>query len=95
MAIHPPVTRAELGDSGCRFVYFALQVVSAAAAADGHPNLEDLLVCDSWKKQLNDEFSKAYMVKLQSYLEEQWGAAKVFPPPHDIFRALNTVPFDR
>lgn len=91
----PPVIVTEAHHIGSEIPFSSLQVVSAAVAEGEQPKLEGLLVCDSWKKELDSEFSKPYMLKLQSYLQEQWTTAKVFPPAYDIFRALNTVPFDR
>lgn len=58
---------------------------------DGHPiSLES-----SWQAVLENEFSKDYMMALDSYLRAQRSAGKViFPPVDEIFLSLNSTPFE-
>jgi uracil DNA glycosylase len=42
------------------------------------------------------EFDKPYMEQLQKFLQQEWaGREAIFPPQPFIFRAYNTVPFDK
>lgn len=60
----------------------------AAAQADGtRPKLSSLLVEQSWLPHMRPEFDKQYFRQLQRFLETEWQAQKVFPPPEMIFRS--------
>ncbi|GMH39970.1 hypothetical protein BSKO_07874 [Bryopsis sp. KO-2023] len=73
----------------------ARQAVTRAKEKGGHPKLNSLLVEKSWGEKLEAEFSKPYMATLESFVEKEWSEGAVFPAPFDIFRALNSVPFER
>jgi uracil-DNA glycosylase len=49
-----------------------------------------------WKKHLEPEFSKPYMLQLREFLdrEDKQGKA-IFPQRDDIFQAFNLTPFDQ
>lgn len=50
---------------------------------------------ESWKKQLEDEFEKGYFIELTKFVRESYRTNIVYPPPKNIFRALELTPFDR
>ena len=49
---------------------------------------------DSWKKVLQEEFSKPYFTELTNFVKEQYSLkpGAIFPKGDQIFRALNTCP---
>ena len=49
---------------------------------------------DSWKKVLQEEFSKPYFTELTNFVKEQYRlkTGSIFPKGDQIFRALNTCP---
>lgn len=50
----------------------------------------------SWKRRLEGEFSKDYMVNLRKFLlERKQARAVIYPPGPKIFNALDSTPFDR
>ncbi len=50
----------------------------------------------SWKKRLEPEFSKEYMVNLRAFLmERKQTRAVIYPPGPRIFNALNSTSFDQ
>ncbi|XP_062096454.1 uracil-DNA glycosylase, mitochondrial [Humulus lupulus] len=59
-------------------------------------DLEELLVEKSWLEALPGELHKPYATTLSNYLQAETRAATVpiYPPPHLIFNALNSTPFD-
>lgn len=49
----------------------------------------------TWKKRLEEEFLKAYMIQLREFLlQRKRGGAVIYPPGCEIFNALNSTPFD-
>ncbi len=49
-----------------------------------------------WKAQLHAEFSKPYMLKLKSFLKEQYDQNKViYPKKSEYFQAFNSTPFSK
>ncbi|KAF4348605.1 hypothetical protein G4B88_024083, partial [Cannabis sativa] len=61
------------------------------------PNLEDLLVEDSWLEALPGELHKPYATTLSNFLQAESrasAAVHIYPPPQLIFNALNSTPFD-
>jgi uracil-DNA glycosylase len=49
----------------------------------------------SWKKELDEEFQKPYMVELKSFLKQEKEAGHtIYPKNADIFNAFNITPFD-
>ncbi|KAL2642496.1 hypothetical protein R1flu_010083 [Riccia fluitans] len=60
------------------------------------PEFKMLLVEPTWLAILQEEFSKSYMSKLQSFVEQEAkGANPIYPPPALVFNAFNTCPFDK
>lgn len=55
----------------------------------------DIKIDASWKKQLNDEFSNEYFLKLTAFVKEEYKNHKVFPPGKQIFNAFDQCPFDK
>lgn len=54
-----------------------------------HNNLKE-----SWLAELQEEFSKPYMLELEKFLEmRKSSGAKIFPKEENIFRALNLADF--
>jgi uracil-DNA glycosylase len=50
---------------------------------------------ESWRKVLQDEFSRSYFVELKEFLIEEKRKFRVFPPGSLIFNAFNHTPFDK
>jgi uracil-DNA glycosylase len=49
----------------------------------------------SWKKELDEEFQKPYMVELKIFLKQEKEAGHtIYPKNVDIFNAFNITPFD-
>jgi uracil-DNA glycosylase len=49
----------------------------------------------SWKKRLEDEFSKTYMTQLREFLlQRKRSGAAIYPAGDEIFNALNSTSFD-
>ncbi|KAL5725248.1 uracil-DNA glycosylase [Ranunculus cassubicifolius] len=58
--------------------------------------LEELLVEETWIEAMPNELQKPYAKNLCTFVErEMRGDIPIYPPPHLIFNALNTTPFDR
>ncbi|KAF8660399.1 hypothetical protein HU200_057981 [Digitaria exilis] len=70
---------------------------SRAKAAGGAPKLEDLLVEETWVEALDGELRKPYALELCHFVahERMHGPLPVYPPPHFVFNALNSTPFER
>lgn len=49
----------------------------------------------SWKKHLADEYDKPYFAELAAFVRKEYQEGAVYPPPKDIFRALNLCPFEK
>jgi len=51
---------------------------------------------ESWKKELEEEFEKDYMIKLKAFLKNEKTSGHVVYPPGDmIFNAFNHTPFNK
>lgn len=50
---------------------------------------------ESWKKRLASEFEKPYFKELTHFVKEAYKTKAVYPPPKDIFRALDLTPFEK
>ena len=74
----------------------ATEVAEAAKAAGTTPDVDALLVEETWRETLEGEFKKEYWGNLKSFLGREWkSGAKVFPAAGNIFRAFNTCPMER
>lgn len=49
------------------------------------------LIPDTWKPYLEDEFKKAYFLKLDAFLEREYHYKTIFPAQNNIFNAINSV----
>ncbi len=54
----------------------------------------DVILTESWKCILQDEFDKEYFNELASVVHERYATTVVFPTPKHIFNALELCPFD-
>jgi uracil-DNA glycosylase len=56
---------------------------------------ENILIDDSWKAVLSDEFSKPYFSELRQFLQKEKASKTIFPPGPLIFNAFDSTPFDK
>lgn len=49
----------------------------------------------SWKAALADEFEKPYFQELTKFVKTAYQTKAVYPPPAQIFHALDTCPFEQ
>jgi len=56
---------------------------------------KDLMIEDSWRAILENEFTKPYFKGLLDFVGEEYKAGGVHPEALNIFRALNLCPFDK
>lgn len=57
-------------------------------------NVDPIKLHPSWKEHLLAEFSSPYMVRLKSFLQDQYASQKViFPKGSEYFAALDLTPF--
>ena len=54
----------------------------------------DVQIADSWKKRLQEEFSKAYFKQLVDFVKAEYSNHKVFPKGRHIFNAFHHCSFD-
>lgn len=58
--------------------------------------MPEIALDKSWLAVLEKEFTKPYMIGLKSFLKEEKKAGKlVYPASGNIFKALNTTPFEK
>ncbi len=53
----------------------------------------DVKIADSWKKRLQEEFSKAYFKELVDFVKTEYNNHKVFPKGRHIFNAFEHCSF--
>ena len=59
-------------------------------------NTNTILLPDSWKAQLSQEFKQAYMIELKNFLRSEILAGKkIFPKPKEYFNAFYMTLFDQ
>ena len=51
-------------------------------------------IAESWKKQLADEFEKAYFEKLITFVKDEYVTQTVYPPGNKIFNAFEKCSFE-
>lgn len=91
-----PTPRQLLRSVANKNMALAKRAVKQAALQNEALKLSELLVEPSWKGHMGAEFDKPYMEQLQKFLQQEWaGREAIFPPQPFIFRAYNTVPFDK
>jgi uracil-DNA glycosylase len=49
----------------------------------------------SWKKRLEEEFTKPYFIELTDFIKSEYKTKEIFPPPKAIFSAFSYCPFDK
>ncbi len=49
---------------------------------------------ESWKRALQEEFGKPYFEQLTAFVKSEYQAGAVYPPPKQIFRAFELIPFN-
>ena len=49
----------------------------------------------SWKKALEQEWSKEYFIRLTNFVRSQYATRMVYPPAGQIFAAFDSCPFDK
>ena len=55
----------------------------------------DVRINESWKKELQDEFSKPYFQQIVTFLKtEKLQGKQIYPPGSQIFQAFDAAPFD-
>ena len=54
----------------------------------------DVKMEESWKKELHDEWSKDYFVRLTNFVRNEYATKQIFPPGRQIFAAFNATPFN-
>ena len=54
----------------------------------------DVKIEESWKKELQDEWSKDYFVRLTNFVRNEYATKQIFPPGRQIFAAFNATPFN-
>ena len=53
----------------------------------------DVKIEESWKAQLQDEFSKPYFKDLVEFVKSEYQSNTCYPPGNEIFNAFNQCPF--
>ena len=54
----------------------------------------DVKIEGTWKQQLQEEFDKQYFRELTSFVRNEYGNTRCFPPGKEIFSAYNHTPFN-
>jgi uracil-DNA glycosylase len=54
-----------------------------------------LQIPEGWRDALADELQKPYIPALEAFVEEERAHHTVFPPPEDVFAALEATPYDK
>ncbi|KAK9908876.1 hypothetical protein WJX75_004145 [Coccomyxa subellipsoidea] len=85
----------ELRAQATRATEVAKVRVAQASAQGVPPQLDDLLVDDSWRAALAAEFKKPYITQLANFLSTEWKSQTIYPPQPLVFRAFNTCPIDQ
>lgn len=55
----------------------------------------DINIHASWKKELHEEFEKAYFENLVKFVKGEYGRYTCYPPGKSIFAAFEYCPFDK
>ena len=54
-----------------------------------------VVIEESWKKELKNEFEQPYFKELTDFVKKEYGDETVYPGPKYIFRAFELCPFDK
>lgn len=57
--------------------------------------MREVKIDSTWKKALQEEFTKSYWEDLTANLRSQYITKAVYPPAKNIFRAFDLCPFDK
>ncbi|KQJ85252.1 uracil-DNA glycosylase, mitochondrial [Brachypodium distachyon] len=70
--------------------------LAKSKASGGEAKLEELLVEETWLEALPGELRKPYALELCRFVAQErlHGKVPVYPPPHLVFHALHSTPFD-
>jgi uracil-DNA glycosylase len=58
-------------------------------------HIMDVRIEPSWKSRLSGEFEKIYFEQLTTFIREEYGKFKIYPPGKDIFRAFDRCPLEK
>ncbi len=53
----------------------------------------DVIIENSWKEKLQQEFEKPYFKTLTNFIRTEYKTHKIFPPANLIFNAFDKCPF--
>jgi uracil-DNA glycosylase len=56
---------------------------------------KEVVIEESWKKELKDFFETETFNALSSFVKDEYLSKKVFPTPRNIFRAFSLTPFSK
>ena len=54
----------------------------------------DVRIEPTWKARLSEEFEKPYFEQLTTFIREEYGKYRIFPPGKDIFRSFDRCPLE-
>lgn len=54
----------------------------------------DVKIEDSWKKELDDEFSKDYFKNLANFVKQEYQTKRIYPKGKEIFNAFDKCSFE-
>ena len=52
------------------------------------------MITEKWDKILEEEYKKEYFIKLLKTLQIEYSTKTIFPPKHDVFRAMRLTDYD-
>ena len=52
------------------------------------------MITEKWDKILEEEYKKEYFIKLLKTLQIEYRTKTIFPPKHDVFRAMRLTDYD-
>ncbi len=63
--------------------------------SEAHISASKVIIDDSWKKLLQQEFEASYFQDLKKFLVEEKSQYSIYPPGQFIFNAFNKTPVDK
>lgn len=54
----------------------------------------EVIIEESWKERLSDEFDKPYFKELATFVKQEYKSHQVYPPASQIFNAFHHCPFN-
>lgn len=52
------------------------------------------MITEKWDKILEEEYKKEYLIKLLKTLQIEYRTKTIFPPKHDVFKAMRLTDYD-